>query len=222
MERKFEKFPEGSYCKALYTVLFYIEPTINDIRLRDVDGNSILIEPLITEVGKWDIKSDYLSTALQKAIITNDDEKIIAVLLKEGVNANSRNIAFKALFKGISDHSKVVTGLLLKGEMRVNRQWIYDTALCIAAMKGMKDFVAKLREKGAKFNTRDIFFSYIFLADHINDIDDEAFKILLENGADINTRNNRVEMEAKPQRRGVYIWLCLAGLMLGILSIFIS
>ncbi|KAF3063018.1 putative ankyrin repeat protein [Trichoderma lentiforme] len=173
-------------------------------------------EALLELVGKWDSKSDYFSTALQKAIITNDDEEIISVLLKEGVNANTRNIAFKALFKGIPKQGKDLMGVLLKGEIRANCQWIFDTALCRAASKGMEDFVAKLREKGAKFNTRDIFFSYTLWEDSYYDV----YRILLENGADINTQNYRVEMEVEPQRRGVYIWLCLAGLMLGILSMF--
>lgn len=179
-------------------------------------------EVLLEEVGKWDIKSDYLSTALQKAIITNDDKEIIAVLLKEGVSTNTRNIVFKALFKGISKESEDVMGVLLRGEIRVNCQWIFDTALCIAASKGMGDFVAKLREKGAKFNTRDIFFSYTIVEDSMGDIHPDVYKILLENGADIKTQNYRIETEVEPQRRGVYIWLCLTGLILGILWTFMS
>lgn len=222
---------------ALDTVVVENEKAITDIRGADVttqggangtspqaaiytggDDGEILLE----EVEKWDIKSGYFSTALQKAIITNDDEEIIEVLLKEGVNTNTRNIAFRALFEGISKEREGLTGMLLKGDMRANCQWIFDTALCIAAMKGMKDFVAKLREKGARFNTRDILFSYTLLAATTKDDPENGFKILLENGADINTQNYRVETETEPQRRGVYIWLCLAALMLGILSIFVN
>lgn len=142
-------------------------------------------EALVEEVGKWDIKSDYFSTALQKAIITDNNKEIIAILLKEGVNTNTRNIAFKALYGGIIKEPKDLTGMLLEGEMRVNCQWIFDTALCIAARKGMKDFVAKLRGKGAKFNTRDIFFSYTLLAGPREDHHRDAFEIYLENGVEI-------------------------------------
>ncbi|KAJ4854325.1 ankyrin repeats (3 copies) domain-containing protein [Trichoderma breve] len=220
------------------------EKAITDIRVADVNtqrgasGTSsqaaILtgkddVEVLLQEVGKWDVKSDYFSTALQKAIITNDDKEIIAVLLKEGVSTNTRSIAFKALFNGISKPRKDVMGVLLEGKMSANRQWIFDTALCIAASKGKKYFVAKLREKGAKFDTRDIFFSYTLLADPREDIHDDAFRIFLENGADINTQNYRVETDvetdvqkAESQRHWVDIWLCLAGLISGILYIFMS
>ncbi|KAL6802686.1 hypothetical protein GGI42DRAFT_324965 [Trichoderma sp. SZMC 28013] len=52
----------------------------------------------------------------------------------------------------------------------------------------MKHCVAKLRERGAKFNTHDIFFSYTLLADPMEGIHDDAFKIFLENRADINTQ----------------------------------
>lgn len=222
---------------TLNTAIVESEKTITDIRGADVitrggaDGVSSQAviytgnddgEVLFKKVANWDIKRDYFSTALQRAIITNNNEEIIAVLLKEGVNTNTRNIAFKALFKGISKKSKGLMGVLLEGDMRANCQWIFDTALCIAASKGMKDFVAKLREKGAKFNTRDILFSYTFIADPKRGIRDGAFEILLENGADINTQNYCIETEVEPQRRGVCIWLCLAVLLLGILSIFMS
>ncbi|KAK4062361.1 hypothetical protein Trihar35433_9182 [Trichoderma harzianum] len=210
---------------TLNTAIVESEKTITDIRGADVitrggaDGVSSQAviytgnddgEVLFKKVANWDIKRDYFSTALQRAIITNNNEEIIAVLLKEGVNTNTRNIAFKALFKGISKKSKGLMGVLLEGDMRANCQWIFDTALCIAASKGMKDFVAKLREKGAKFNTRDILFSYTFIADPKRGIRDGAFEILLENGADINTQNYCIETEVEPQRRGVCIWLCLA------------
>lgn len=224
------------------------EKAITDIRVTDVDTQrgvnstssqaGILtgkddVEVSFEEVGKWDVESDYFSTALQKAIIINDEEEIIAVLLKEGVSTNTRSIAFEALFNGLSKPRRDVMMVLLEGKMSANCQWIFDIALCIAASQGRQYFVAKLLEKGAKFDTRDIFFSYTLLADPWEGIHNDAPRIFLENGADINTQNYRVETDVEmdvemdvqkvePQRHWVDIWLCLAGLISGILYIFMS
>ncbi|KAL7946934.1 ankyrin repeat-containing domain protein [Trichoderma barbatum] len=191
-------------------------------------GDQNCVELLLERGANVNIQGGLFGTALQAAAYKGS-EHITAMLLERGADVDAQGGAFgTALQAAVYKNNKKNIATLLDRGAKNNFQTelfsaalqramrIFDIALTIAAGEGIEDAVAKLLEKGANVNAH-IDFLPIPLVKAIQGNSREVFTILVENGATVTSQNYSIETDAKGRIPSLYIYLCLASLLLGII-----